>query len=123
MALSGVSERRDVAPASLRLRRRARFDECHRVRTFLDAGIRQRVDRSAKLTRDALLRNLGVDICERFAQSFGMTARRAPCSDDLGRKPGIAAAYDACGLALKRNAQITGVAMPPIEHAFLAVHA
>ena len=52
-----------------------------------------------------------------------MTARRAPCSDDLGRKPGIAAAYDACGLALKRNAQITGVAMPPIEHAFLAVHA
>ena len=31
MALSGVSERRDVAPASLRLRRRARFDERGKV--------------------------------------------------------------------------------------------
>ena len=69
---------RHLDPAAAGLRREAGFDERHRVRAILDPRIRKRRNRFAQLARDALLRNLSVDVRESFPQAFGMTSRCAP---------------------------------------------
>src|SRR6185369_2211391 len=93
--------RANVDPNALGLRLEARLDEGHRVRTLLDAGIRILDDGFPERARHPLLRDLGVDVAERFAQALRVSARRMPQREVLGRQKRISASDRAHGLALE----------------------
>src|SRR2546427_7657065 len=89
---------------------------------LLDARIRQIGKLFPKCSPDALLRHLGVNVGEGLAQPLGVAARRSAHRNNVRRQTGIATTDDADGFAMQGELEVTRLAVPPLEHAFLAVH-